>query len=1040
MKRLVLFLQLCIFTMLALAQPGQLSIARIDHMPDLPVSLQIRDWDAVARDYDSFVFDLDKTGTYLPLSRLGIQGQFNYADNTPLFMDSYVGSDDHLNLAEAINILPAIVGASLVGIDKSNQQGMNWVAMAKDFYNLENGQNVYLNGYSTQSGNDWWYDLMPNVYFYQLNSLYPEGTPEFDTQFTAVADQWLYCVRQLGGSTSPWTIPNMNYRAFDLSTGQPLSEGVPEPESAGSIAWLLYNAYLETGNREYMEGARQAMDFLSGFTSNPSYELQLPYGTIAAARMNAVEGDNYPVQQLLDWCFERGPLRGWGAIVGNWNGQEVSGLIGEANDNGNDYAFVMNGFQQAAALAPLPKYDKRYARALAKWLLNLSHASRLFYHNALPEGNQDSYAWAAANDPSASIPYEAMKEVWQGVGPFATGDAIRGGWSSTNLSLYSGSSVGYLAAVSQTTNVPGILQIDLNSTDFYGDNDLTSWMYFNPTTGSQQVDVNLPLGDYGIYEAITETDLMASASGTYQLTIPSGEVRLIRLYSPGEAPESREGKLYSGDEVLDYHYQYNYESSLQVKALSAPNPVVAGASFTAWAEPGNVSPQDIVQYEWYLNDVLVQGQTTAQGSLTASETPSEIILRSRITFNDQTAEDTLHLKVVSQILAPPMVTGIGSAADYTATGGSNTFTAQVTPVAGETYTYQWSVTSGTLGQPTGASISWQAPAAPSVDTVRVTVTNQEQLSTTVSKTIVVKDVTLAEQEPLIWYPFDNDDQNAAADRFHATVTGAEKTSDARGNAEGAYRFTSGENIISTPNDPELNFTEAVSLSCWVKAEELGMERYVISHGSWQQRYKLSIIPEGKFRWTVRTDAGVVDLDSETILELDRYYHVTALFTGYSLELYIDGVLDAATGFSGSLLSSTHPLTLGRQDEVEINYALLGSIDEVKVWDREIPVSQIEKLKDQWWFPVGIDPGSSVEAAVRIYPNPSEGMVTIEFSGTSHPEQLSLFAADGRKVVEYQVKADESSIQLELPQPSEGIYLLRIRMKDGKVFTRKVVGK
>jgi hypothetical protein len=226
----------------------------------------------------------------------------------------------------------------------------------------------------------------------------------------------------------------------------------------------------------------------------------------------------------------------------------------------------------------------------------------------------------------------------------------------------------------------------------------------------------------------------------------------------------------------------------------------------------------------------------------------------------------------------------------------------------------------------------------------------------------------------------------------------------------------------------------------VRVDQLGEERYLISHGSWQQRYKLSVIPEGKFRWTVRTDAGVVDLDSETTIELNRYYHVTALYTGYSMELYLDGELDAIKPFSGSLLTSTHPLTIGRQDEVETNYAHRGSIDEVKVWDREIPVSQIEKLKDQWWFPVGIDPGYTDEAAVRIYPNPAQGMVNIEFSGTSQPEQLSLFGADGRKVVDYKVKAAESSIQLELPEPSEGIYLLRVRMTDGKVITRKIVVK
>lgn len=336
MTRLFLIILLCAYTQQVYPQQQQLHIQRIDQMPESPMPLLIRDWKAVARDYDSFVFDLNKTGPYLPLSRPGTPGQFNYAANTPWFIDSYVGVNDHLNQAEAINLMPAIVGACLVGIDKSHQDGMNRVAMVKDFFNRKNGQNVYLNSYSTTSGHDWWYDVMPNVYFYQLRSLYPDAAPEFASQFISVADRWLICVNQLGGSTMPWKLPNMNWRAFNLATGLPLTTGVPEPESAGSIAWLLDNAYVETGNRKYFQGAQLALEFLAGLTSNPSYELQLPYGTLAAARMNAVEGTDYPLQKLLDWCFNRGNLRGWGSIVGKWGGYDVSGLIGEANDGGND--------------------------------------------------------------------------------------------------------------------------------------------------------------------------------------------------------------------------------------------------------------------------------------------------------------------------------------------------------------------------------------------------------------------------------------------------------------------------------------------------------------------------------------------------------------------------------------------------------------------------------------------------------------------------------------------------------------------------------
>jgi len=1036
MKRLLLNLAALLISLSVFAQTGQLSISRIDLMPSLPAPLQIRDWSTVAYNYDTYVFDLAKTGQYLPLVSLGTQGQFNYADNTPLFLDSYVGSVDHSNQAEAINVIPAIVGASLVGIDKSNQNGVNWVAKVKDFFNLKNGQNVYLNSYSTVSGDDWWYDVMPNVYFYQLRSLYPNAAPEFNSQFTTIADRWLGCVTQLGGSTTPWAAPNMNYRAFNLATGLPLNTSVPEPESAGSISWLLYNAYLQTGNRKYFDGAQEAMDFLTTFGSNPAYELQLSYGTVTAARMNAVEGTNYPMQELLDWCFNRGDLRGWGAIVGTWGGYDVSGLIGEANDAGNDYAFVMNGFQQAAALAPLPKYDKRYARAIAKWLLNVTNASRLFYWNALPQDNQDSYTWASTNDPTACIPHESMKQVLSGKTPFATGDAIGGGWAATNLSLYSGSSVGYLASVVKTTNIPQILQIDLNKTDFYGENNLVSYLYFNPTTSDQQVDVTLPAGTFGVYDAITETILSSSATGSIQVTIPAGEVRLIRLFSSSITPDARDGMLYAGTDILDYHYQYAYNGKLRVKALSTDhNPIITDSTYTAYCTPGNINVGDPVQYEWLLNDVPISGQTQSQVQLTAPAAPSQLVLKCIITANSQTAEDTLHLSIVDHIPTPPVVTGIQLSSKFTNIGGECTFTALVDPAPGETLQYAWSASVGTLNQTTGSSVTWQAPAAPTVGNITVTVTNQDQLSTTVSTEVLVKDTSIAEQTPLIWYPFDSNSLNAISDRFNATVVGATKTADARGMASLAYRFTSGQNIIYTDNDPDLNFSNAVTLSCWVKCEQLGSERFIISHGSWQERYKLSITPDGVLRWTVKTSNGVADLDGSAPIEFNRYYHVCVQYTGYSMELYLDGVLDTFKAFSGALQPSTSPITIGRMNNVETLYNLLGNVDEVKLWDREISVSQVEKLKTEWASSSGI---ADNELVARIFPNPAAEVINVEYTGTMQASKVSLFAMDGREVSGCRVIVESSGIQIEIPKTCSGIYMLRIMLADGRLISRKIV--
>jgi len=1036
MIRQLFFILMCAFSVQGFAQQGQLSISRIDRMPDSPAPLLIRDWQTVAKEYDSLVFNLNLTGQYLPLIRLGTPGQFNYDGNIPIFLDSYVGADDHANQAEAINILPAIVGASLAGIDKSNQAGRNWVAMAKDFFNLENGQNVYLNNYSTSSGSDWWYDVMPNVFFYQLRSLYPDAVPEFEAQFLSVADRWLKCINQLGGTTTPWTLPQMNYRAFNLATGLPLATGVPEPESAGSIAWLLYNAWLETGNKKYFAGAQLAMDFLAGLESNPSYELQLPYGTLTAARMNAVEGTDYPVDKLLGWCFSRGDLRGWGSIVGNWGGYDVSGLIGEANDGGDDYAFVMNGFQQAAALAPLPKYDKRYARALAKWLLNLTNASRLFYWNALPETLQDSYAWASEHDPDACIPHESMKEVWGGNHPYATGDAIRGTWASTNLSLYSGSSVGYLAAVVQATNVPGILRIDLNKTDFYGENAFPSYLFYNPGEAMQQVDLKMPEGSFGVYDAITETTLLTAASGSILVDVPAGEVRLIRLYPAVLVTEARDGRLYAGNEVLDYHYRYTYSANIRIKALSADhNPVLVNSTFMAYCEPGNSNPGDTILFEWFLEDVPIEGKTQSAVQISAPGTPSDIVLKCRIRVHEQVAEDTIHLQVVERIPMPPVVTGIQPGTKYTPAGGVNTFTALVEPADDEILEYNWSASIGTLSGAVGNAVTWQAPPATTVAAITVRVTNQDKLTTTVSVPALIKDTSLADQDPLIWYPFDSDERNAAADQFHATAIGVNKTEDPRGEPEMARRFTSGSNIIYTDNSGELNFSGAVSVSCWVKCEQLGSERFILSHGSWQQRYKLSITPEGFLRWTVKTTTGVSDLDGSEPIGLNRYYHVTALYTGYSMELYLDGVLDAFKPFSGAILSSTKPFTIGRMDDTETQYALRGCVDEVKVWNREIPVQQIEQLRNQWALPVLDSVGDPI---TNIYPNPAGSVITIEFSGTISEADIVLFSADGKKVKEYQITIAMSGITLDIPQLPDGLFFCRLALKDGRTATRKIM--
>jgi len=1031
---LFLFLYVGI-VLLAFAQ--QISIPRIDQMPNLPSPYLMRDWKQVAIDYDNFVFDATKSGTYLPITKISTSNGINYPTLKTIRMDTYVGQTDHGNVAEAVNILPAIVGASLVGVDKTTQLNTNWVAKIKDFFNRQNGQNVYLNSYSTTTGSDWWYELMPNVFFYQLYSLYPTADADFGTQFTTIADRELNVLNQLGATVQPWNAPAMNYRAFNLITGKPNTTSVPEPEAAGSISWLMYQTYVQTGNVKYLQGAELALDFLQNWTTNPSYEIQLPYGIATAARMNAVEGTNYNIEKMMNWTFSSGlnTLRGWGCIVGNWNGYDVSGLIGEANDGGDDYAFSMNGFQHAAALAPVAKYDKRYARAIGKWLLNLANSSRLFYNNALPQANQEptSYAWSKLNDPNACIPFESMKQNWNGTKPMAMGDAVGGGWAATDLSMYSGSAVGYLAGIIQKTTVEGILQIDLNKTDFRGENVYPEYLYYNPTASSQSVQITLPTGNFDVYDAITETVLSTNISGTTSFSIPSDSVRQLVIYPTGKTMVLKGRFRMVDGHTIDYHANHNFTNPLRIKAFSSSDTIAQKLNtLSLVCLPENNSTSNL-SFEWFQNNAKVATTTSGTYAWTAPATAGTYLLKCKLSENNDTVvSSSISITVVDKLTLVPLISDISFP---TAMPFDLNATVSASAILNTTdVTYAWSSIGGTLTNNLTATPTLKLPDSPGIYSVSLTATNSAG-SASFTKPILVKDFTsVPEPTPLIYYSFNGDTKNKAQDGLNALSVSAVSTIGANGTADGAYQFPSSASYIYTPNETALNFQDKIAISFWVKPDQLlSSEQFILSHGSWEERYKISITPDKKVRWTVKTANSVVDVDADTILQIGEYSHFTAIYTGYSSELYRNGKLSAFKAQSGAIKTTAKSLTIARKDEGTTLYNFVGTVDEVRIYDAELSPQLIKLLPGTFKLTASII--DTVVSTFKTYPNPFSSGFTIQLPTGEKANRIQILDLLGKN----SYLKTESLITIQ-PNIPNGFYLLRITTDSGKSYKAKIIKK
>jgi len=1015
-----MFLLSCLVSLTVSQAQQQISIPRIDRMPDLPQPYQMRDWQQVAVKYDSLVF-ARTSGEHMPFLSVGSAG-VNYPELQPIFMDSYVGSSSHGTQREAINIIPAVIGATLVGADKTTQFGTDWVTKVRDFYNLKNEELVYLNGPSDRSGHDWWYETMPNVFFYQLYDLYPD-TPGFAEHFLSVANRWADAVEAMGADIAPWKVPYMNYRAWNLKEMKPLNEGVKEPEAAGAIAWLLYQAYHQTGDQRYRHGAEAALDFLNELTDNPSYELQLPYGVLTAARMNAELGAEYDLEKMIGWCFDRGDLRGWGSIVGSWGGMDVSGLIGEANDQGNDYAFIMNGFQQAAALAPLVKYDKRYTKAIAKWILNVANASRLFYSTYLPENQQSDYDWCTTNDPDAVVAYEAIKELWQGTALYARGDSKDAGWASTNLGLYGSSHVGYLGALLAATNVEGILTIDANITDFFVDAPFPTYLVYNPHGESKQVQIQVGDQAKDVYDAISETFILNEVTGTSEVTIGPGEVLLISYVPSGGTVEEKQGQLTANDQVLDFHYGYDFSGKLRIKALAATSdPAESGVADTIYCTVQGES----VQYEWYVDDQL-QTSDSAAFIWTPGATGAASI-RAVVSANGRMAQDSLLLDVVALIPAYPVIDTLFADQKWYKPGDVFWVDAEVRDPKGLDLTLDWTVDHATILEQNESQIKVQAPSEGGVISITLSASNYDKQTQQTLQVLITKDAILT--APLVHLPLNGNPQDVSINQFSTSLQGGSYVAAPTAQAGEVLVLAGQSDELVIANQPALNFGDAVTISFWAYFTDFAQERFVISHGGWEQRWKVSTTTDQRLRWTINTTAGIKDLDASVILEKSKWYHFTVVYGDGAMQIFSNGELDTFVGHTGQINAAEVGVSIGKRLPGDAQYYLKGRVDEIRIYSEPVGPTQAALLPEEWYEQ---PPLSIRQERFHLYPNPVRegGFVNVQLGSMQH---VILTDMTGKRVAELKATStSDGTFRIDLSMIKRGVYLLYPAQTTGECY-------
>lgn len=493
----------------------QRDIPYMAQWPDLPTPYVTRDWQDAARKVTLLTFDAAADAKYFPVSYyFNIDKETSGGYTGPNF-----GTHTYLRQSaaakaprEAVAQLAAVLTASMTeGLNPRALNGLDYVRMAQVYFQRTPDGRGFVNNNApgTDCAGSFWYTFYPTILYFHLAAQYPEDAA-LTQHMREVADTWL---AELPSITT-WKAMGYSLRDRQLVFG-----GHTEPEGVFGAAYVMMMAYARFDDEKYLDAAVSLMRTASEFTENPYYEILGSYAPVIAARLNAEANAGLPLTRMMDWVFTDGSVArpGWGTIKERWGDYDAYGLAGSLTDT-DGYAFAMNTFVTAGALAPVARYAPAYSRELGKYLTAVASNSHMFFADGLPAELQDDAAYVAETGLGYLV-YEGVRHHSKKTPytvPFATGDAkdFAPGVAGTTFSFYSSGPLGLFSSIVGETNVPEILCFDLLKTDFEHAAAYPTYLLYNPLAETRQVVMPLPDGGpWDVWDAVRGEYLGRDVSG-----------------------------------------------------------------------------------------------------------------------------------------------------------------------------------------------------------------------------------------------------------------------------------------------------------------------------------------------------------------------------------------------------------------------------------------------------------------------------------------------------------------------------------------------
>jgi hypothetical protein len=199
-----------------------------------------------------------------------------------------------------------------------------------------------------------------------------------------------------------------------------------------------------------------------------------------------------------------------------------------------------------------------------------------------------------------------------------------------------------------------------------------------------------------------------------------------------------------------------------------------------------------------------------------------------------------------------------------------------------------------------------------------------------------------------WWKLDDGSGSNADDTTgraqDGVVSGAAWSSGITG---GALDFDGTDDGVLVGNSAALLGTGDFSLSAWVKVDPGSSTGTVIQQREagatgYQGEYMLNVNSNGTVNFFVYgTSAYQFDITTTAAINDGQWRHITALRSGTSGKIYIDGV-EAASGSGTVQVLQSRAVSIG-YDHRDLNKRFDGGIDDVRIYERALSAAEIDSL-------------------------------------------------------------------------------------------------